>query len=143
METEFYYCPVCGNVIVKLVDSGVTPHCCGKEMVKLVPGSVDATVERHVPVFKRIDDCTVKVEVGSAPHPMSKEHHIVFIYLQTKNGGQFRRLDPEKPAVAEFCECKDKVIAVYAYCNIHGLWMASVDEPSKKSSCQCCVKDNK
>lgn len=140
MKTEFYYCPVCGNVIVKVVDSGVTPHCCGKEMVKLVPGSVDATVERHVPVFKRKDECTVVVEVGSTPHPMTPDHHIVFIYLQTENGGQLRYLDPEKPAAAEFCDCKDKVVAVYEYCNLHGLWMTSVKDEPTKPSCLCCVK---
>lgn len=135
MKTKFYYCLTCGNVVVKAVDSGVVPFCCGKQMIELVPGSVDATKEKHVPVFRRVDDKKVIVEVGESPHPMTKEHHIVFIYLETEDGGQIKYLDPEKPAKAEFCECGGKITAVYAYCNIHGLWKTEVNEQCKS----CCA----
>ena len=54
---------------------------------------------------------------------MIPEHHICFIYVETENGGQLVQLDPEKPAVAEFCICKSPVVAVYEYCNLHGLWV--------------------
>lgn len=133
METKFYFCKTCGNVIVKAVDSGVVPFCCGKQVTELVPGSVDATAERHVPVLRRTDDCRIIVEVGEKLHPMTPDHHIVFIYLETERGGQIRYLDPEQAAAVEFCDCKDRIVAVYAYCNIHGLWKAEVKENCKTS----------
>lgn len=135
MKTKFYFCTSCGNVIVKLVDSGVIPFCCGKQMIELVPGTVDASPERHVPVVSRTDDGRVIVQVGEKFHPMTPDHHIVFIYLETETGGQIRYLDPEKAAAAEFCDCKDKIVAVYAYCNIHGLWKTDVIDNNKT----CCA----
>ena len=123
MATKFYKCPHCGNVIIKVVDSGVTPVCCGEPMKELNPKDADGAYEKHVPHVTKIDDCTIKVEIGSVPHPMIPEHHICFIYAETETGGQLVQLDPEKPAVAEFCTCKAPVVAVYEYCNLHGLWV--------------------
>ena len=123
MAVKFYKCPHCGNVIVKHVDSGVVPFCCGEVMKELNPKAQDGAVEKHIPVVTKVDDCTLKIEVGSVPHPMTPEHHIAFIYVETENGGQIVNLDPAKPAAAEFCVCKTPVTAVYEYCNLHGLWV--------------------
>lgn len=123
MAVKFYKCPHCGNVIVKFVDSGVVPVCCGAPMQELNPRAQDGAAEKHVPQVTKVDDCTIKVEVGSVPHPMTPEHHISFIYAETQNGGQLVQLDPAAPAVAEFCTCKSPVVAVYEYCNLHGLWV--------------------
>lgn len=124
---KFYKCPICGNIVVSVIDSGVTPVCCGKEMIELKANETDGAREKHVPVVTRKEgSCCVLVEVGSVPHPMLPEHHISFIYLETANGGQLRYLDPTKPAVAEFCDCKDPIVAVYEYCNLHGLWKATL-----------------
>lgn len=120
MATKFYKCNHCGNVIIKTVDSGVPVVCCGEKMVELVPNTVDASQEKHVPVVTRVDDCRIKVEVGSVPHPMTEEHHIAFIYVETENGGVQISLK-DKPE-AMFCTCNDKPVAVYEYCNLHGLW---------------------
>ena len=87
MTTKFYKCETCGNVAVKLVDSKVPLVCCGKPMQELVPNTVDASNEKHVPVVTRLDNNTIKVEVGSVAHPMEKEHHIAFIYVETDKGG--------------------------------------------------------
>lgn len=127
MATKFYFCETCGNVIVKCVSSGVIPFCCGTEMVELIPGVTDGIGEKHLPVVERVDDCTIKVKVGAQPHPMMKGHHIVFIYLETKHGGQIKYLDPEGEAEAVFCCCDDTPVAVYEYCNIHGLWKTELD----------------
>lgn len=123
MAMIFYKCPKCGNVIVKLVDSGVVPVCCGEPMKELNPRAQDGAVEKHVPEVTKVDDCTIKVEVGSVPHPMTPEHHISFIYVESEEGGQVALLDPAKPAVAEFCTCKSPAKVVYEYCNLHGLWV--------------------
>jgi superoxide reductase len=133
----FSKCNICGNITVKLVNSGVKMVCCGQPMEEMVPNTVDASVEKHVPVVTKIDDCTLKIEVGSAPHPMTPEHHIVFIYIETENGGEHVILDEtgtearsassaEPKPEAEFCVCKDKPVAAYEYCNLHGLWKTEI-----------------
>ena len=135
MKTKFYLCKHCGNVVMKLVDSGVTPVCCGEEMIELTPGTSDGAVEKHLPAVlsnscssKRCkdDDCTLKVQVGSVPHPMLDAHHIQFIYVETENGGQLRYLNPGEEPEAEFCTCHDKPVAVFEMCNIHGLWLTDL-----------------
>ena len=124
MATKFYKCRHCGNVIEKIVDSKVHVVCCGEKMEELVPNTVEASVEKHLPVVTRIDDCTIKVEVGSAPHPMLPEHHIAFIYVETENGGIRVNLSDKPEAV--ICTCSSKPIAVYEYCNLHGLWKTTL-----------------
>ena len=64
MATKFYKCLLCGNVVEKVVDSGVSVVCCGKEMMELVPNTVEASGEKHIPVVTRVDDCSIKVEVA-------------------------------------------------------------------------------
>ena len=118
--TKFYRCNHCGNVIEKHVDSKVPVVCCGEKMQELVANTVDASTEKHVPVVTKVDDCTIKVQVGSVEHPMLPEHHISFIYVETENGGMKINLK-DKPE-ATFCTCSDKPVAVYEYCNLHGLW---------------------
>ena len=120
MATKFYKCNHCGNVVEKVVDSKVPVVCCGEKMQELVPNTVDASNEKHVPVVTRLDDCRIKVEVGSVAHPMTPEHHISFIYVETENGGIRVNLKDKPEAVS--CVCHDKPVAVYEYCNLHGLW---------------------
>ena len=46
---KFYVCEHCGNIIEFVKESGVPVVCCGEKMKEIVPGSVDAAVEKHVP----------------------------------------------------------------------------------------------
>lgn len=124
MEMKFYICEHCGNLIAMVKASGVPVVCCGQNMTELVPNTTDASHEKHVPVWKA-DGQHVSITVGSAEHPMLPEHHIEWIALQTKNGNQRKALEPGMPPKAEFCiAAGDEVVAVYAYCNLHGLWKA-------------------
>ncbi|MGE4353074.1 MAG: desulfoferrodoxin family protein [Oscillospiraceae bacterium] len=124
-EQKFYICKHCGNIIGKIHDSGVPVVCCGENMSELVPGSVDASLEKHVPVVSVSGDI-VTVAVGSAPHPMTEEHLIQWVYLQTEHGGQRKSLKPgDEPKVA-FALTGDKPIAAFAYCNLHGLWKKEI-----------------
>ena len=124
MAIKFFKCEHCGNIVVKVVDSGVPVVCCGEKMVELVAGAVDAAVEKHVPVVE-IEGNLVKVSVGSVEHPMTPEHYIQFICLVSKNGYQVRELTPEDKPAAQFALTEgDEVVAVYEYCNLHGLWVA-------------------
>lgn len=141
MKTKFYRCETCGNVIVKFVDSGVTPVCCGEEMKEIVPGTVDRFKEKHLPVVERVDDCTLCVKVGAEPHPMTDEHRIRFICLETENGHQLQYLKTMESAEVCFCGCKDKPVAVYEYCNIHGLWMTDIR--GQFDDLKCCGSSSK
>ena len=120
MSTKFFKCNHCGNVIVKVVDAGVPVVCCGEKMVELVPNTVDASGEKHLPVVTVLDNNSIKVEVGSVHHPMLPEHHISFVYVETENGGIQVNLKDKPEAVVYLGE--EKAVAVYEYCNLHGLW---------------------
>lgn len=126
MTTKFFRCNNCGNVVVKYVDSGVPLVCCGRQMEELVPKTEDTMAEKHLPVVTRLDDFTLKVQVGSVPHPMLPEHAIRFIYLETEGGGMIRFLPNYAPAEAVFHIGRCKPVAVYEYCNLHGLWKKTI-----------------
>jgi superoxide reductase len=124
MKAKFYKCSHCGNVVVKFVDSGVPVVCCGEKMEELVPNTVEASGEKHIPVVTLIGNGRIKVEVGSVPHPMLAEHHISFIYVETARGGI--RVDLKDKPEAEIYVGDEEVVAVYEYCNLHGLWKAEM-----------------
>ena len=124
MELKFYICKHCGNIVRYIVDKGVKVKCCGETMEELIPNTVDAAKEKHVPVYT-VKDNIVTVNVGDVDHPMIPEHFIQFVILQTKNGVQRKDLKPgEKPNVQFAITADDEVVAVFAYCNLHGLWKA-------------------
>lgn len=124
MEMEFYRCVHCGQIIAIVKKTGARVKCCGEFMEKIEPGSVDAAVEKHVPVYE-VKDGKVNVTVGSVNHPMAEEHFIEWIAIQTKFGNQRKALTPGSEPKACFSICEDdEVQAVYAYCNLHGLWKA-------------------
>lgn len=118
---KFYRCSHCGNIIAFLENKGVPVVCCGQKMDEIIPGSVDAAAEKHVPVLK-IDGDTVTVCVGDVAHPMTEPHHIAWIVLETEHGFQKKDLDPTGEPCAVFKLADDKAVAAYAYCNLHGLW---------------------
>ena len=101
--------------------SGVTPHCCGQKMSVLEAGVVEASREKHIPEVEVLDG-RVNVTVGSVLHPMAEEHSILWVYLETDKGGQKKDLKVGEAPVVSFALVDEKPIAVYAYCNLHGLW---------------------
>lgn len=107
------------------MDSGVLTVCCGEEMEELVANTVDAAKEKHVPSVT-IEDNIVRVEVGEVLHPMEEKHYIMWIYLHTKKGIQRKDLQPGQEPKAVFALEDDEVIAVYEYCNLHGLWKKDI-----------------
>ncbi len=124
-ETKFFVCETCGNIIGMVQNSGVPVFCCGKKMTELVPGTVEASAEKHIPVVE-VGENSVKVCVGSVLHPMAEEHHISWVYLQTDRGGQRKCLTPGSDPSVTFALQDEKPVAVYAYCNLHGLWKAEI-----------------
>lgn len=122
MEQKFYVCETCGKMIAVVKDSAVPLMCCGQKMKELVPGTTDAAVEKHVPTFE-VKGNIVQVQVGEVEHPMMPEHYIEWVSIQTKQGNQRKELKAGEPPKVCFSLCEgDEVVAVYAYCNLHGLW---------------------
>ena len=120
-ENKFYICGHCGNIVGLIKNAGVPLMCCGQKMTKLEPGTVEASHEKHIPVAK-VEGNLVKVAIGSVAHPMTEEHSITWVYLQTDKGGQRKCLAPGEAPEVTFALADEKAVAVYAYCNLHGLW---------------------
>ena len=124
MKQVFYRCNHCGNIVAFVKASGVPVVCCGEKMTEIIPGTVDASREKHIPVWS-VEGNIVHVTVGSVEHPMLPEHFIEWISIETQQGNQRKELRPGEKPEACFALCEgDEVEAVYAYCNLHGLWKA-------------------
>ena len=124
-NNRFFICEHCGNIVGMIHDAGVPLKCCGQNMTKLEPGTVEASHEKHIPVVS-VNGNEVKVDVGSVKHPMSEEHSILWVYLQTDRGGQRKCLAVGSEPVVTFALSDEMTVAVYAYSNLHGLWKADV-----------------
>lgn len=126
---DLYRCPICGNIVEVVEVGGGTLVCCGKPMEKMVPNTTDASKEKHVPVVER-EGTSVRVKVGSQPHPMEANHYIEWIEVHSGNRSQRKYLKPGDAPEALFtcpgnvCDSTVKP-TILAYCNIHGLWKGS------------------
>ena len=115
---KFYQCQNCKNVIYVAHEAA----CLGENMKELVPNTVDAATEKHVPVVE-VKDNVCNVVVGSVLHPQTPEHLIEFILVVTTNGVYRKDLTPNDEPKASFALLpNEKVLEVYEYCNLHGLW---------------------
>lgn len=124
MKMKFYRCSHCGQIIAVVKETGAPLVCCGDKMLEIVPGTTDAAVEKHVPVFEIVGNKVI-VTVGSVEHPMTEEHFIEWVSLQTKFGNQRKCLKPGMEPKVCFSICdEDEVETVMAYCNLHSLWKA-------------------
>ena len=124
MEVRIYRCKHCGQMVAAIEKKGCPIMCCGEAMEELVPGTTDAAVEKHVPVYE-VEGNLVKVRVGEVAHPMTEDHYIQWVLLKTKQGNQRKPLRPGEAPEVVFAICEgDEVEAVLAYCNLHGLWKA-------------------
>lgn len=121
---KFFKCNTCGKIVSMIKETAVPTICCGAPMQELVPGTTDAAVEKHVPVYT-VDGDKVSVKVGSVEHPMLPEHFIEWIAVETNFGCHFRKLSPSTPPSATFVLSEgEEVVSVYEYCNLHSLWKA-------------------
>lgn len=120
-KLQVYKCDVCGNIVEVLNVGGGILSCCGKPMRLLTENTVDAAVEKHIPVAEEKDG-ELLVKVGEVEHPMLSEHFIQWIEVITKDGQVLRKhLNPEEKPLATF-KVKGEVDRVREYCNLHGLW---------------------
>ena len=121
-KRSIYKCAKCGNIVESLWNGQPSLICCGEEMKELIPNTTDAAKEKHVPVIER-SGTTVTVKVGSVPHPMTKEHYILFVELIA--GDTILRHDfKEGDTIAQATFLVEENVPVTAreFCNLHGLW---------------------
>ena len=125
-NTKFYICPHCGKIVELVNDAGPKPFCCGQKMNELVPNTVEASGEKHIPAVK-VEEAVVEVNVGSVDHPMVDVHWIEWVQLVTDKGSYRKWLNPGEAPNVKFLLGQEKPLAVYAYCNLHGLWKTELN----------------
>ena len=125
-NTKFYICPHCRNTVEMIYDTDIKLFCCGEEMQELVPNTVEASGEKHLPAVK-VSDAKVEVNVGSVNHPMVEVHWIEWVQLVTDKGSYRKWLNPGEAPKVYFLLAGEKPLAVYAYCNLHGLWKTDLN----------------
>ena len=119
---EVYKCEACGNIVEVLTGGGGELVCCGEAMKLMTENTVDAAVEKHVPVVEAVEG-GYKVTVGSVAHPMESEHFIEWIELVADGKAYRQFLNPGEAPEAVFNVAATSVTA-REYCNLHGLWKA-------------------
>lgn len=121
-RNQLYRCAICGNIVdVRHAGAGELV-CCGQPMTLLQENTEDAATEKHVPVIER-DGENIVVKIGETPHPMEEAHYIEWVTIVAQNKTKTVYLSPEDQPEAIFCTLSEPVTA-YAYCNLHGLWVA-------------------
>ena len=120
-----FKCKKCGKLAIFMGEVEGPVTCGGEEMRRMKAGEVDAAAEKHVPVVS-VEGDTVKVDIGAVAHPMAEEHSILWVYMQTDRGGQRKALSVGSEPVVYFALKDEKPVAVYAYCNLHGLWKTDI-----------------
>ena len=119
-KLQVYKCPICGNIVEVLHVGGGKLVCCGKPMELMIEGTSDGALEKHVPVVEKQGNGYL-VKVGAVPHPMTEEHYIEWIVVETKNQTYFQKLQSNQKPEATFMT-QEPVVYAYAYCNLHSLW---------------------
>ena len=123
--SEKIICEKCGNLVGMINASGVPMMCCGQKMDELVPNTVEASGEKHIPAVQ-VGENRVEVNVGSVNHPMEEVHWIEWVQLITDQGSYRKWLNPGQAPNVSFLLNGEKPLAVYAYCNLHGLWRTEI-----------------
>ncbi len=123
---KFYKCEGCGKIAVLFKESACPTKCCGEPMVEIVPGTVDAAKEKHIPDVA-VEGNKVIVKVGAVEHPMLDAHYIEWIILETSQGFQKKDLKPGQAPCAAFALAEgETAVAAYESCNLHGIWKADI-----------------
>ena len=120
---KIFKCKKCGKLIIVAKDTTSNTTCCGEEMVELIANTVDAAVEKHVPVVD-IEESSIVVTCGEVIHPMTEDHYIEFMIIETNKGYDIKYLNPgEEPKCIFNLVDDEELISAFAYCNLHGLWV--------------------
>lgn len=117
---QVFKCNICGNIVEVLHGGKGQLVCCNKPMELLTENTVDAALEKHVPVVEKTEN-GVKVKVGSVAHPMEEKHYIEWVEIISGDKIFRKWLKPGEVPEAVFAIDADDIVA-REYCNLHGLW---------------------
>ncbi|OHB59561.1 MAG: desulfoferrodoxin [Planctomycetes bacterium RBG_13_44_8b] len=121
-KLEVYKCSICGNIVEVLHGGDGELVCCGQPMENLIAKTADQGKEKHVPVIEKLDG-SIKVKIGSIPHPMEEKHYIEWIEVIADGKAYRQFLNPGEKPEAVFTITAKKITA-REHCNVHGLWEA-------------------
>lgn len=126
INMKFYICEETQTVVEVVAGQAAPLTIDGKEMKELVPNSTDAAVEKHMPVLS-VENGVLKVCVGEVEHPSIEKHWIPFVAVKAGELVMRREIKAtEKPeAIFPLGDYKGEV-EVYAWCNLHGIWKATI-----------------
>jgi superoxide reductase len=119
-KLQVFKCDICGNIVEVLHGGKGQLVCCNESMKELVANTVDASLEKHVPIIEKTEN-GITVKVGSAPHPMEEKHYIEWIEVIIDSRVYRQFLVPGGSPEA-FFPVKGESITAREYCNVHGLW---------------------
>jgi superoxide reductase len=119
-KLQVFKCDICGNIVEVLHGGKGQLVCCNEPMKELVPNTVDASLEKHVPIIEKTEN-GITVKVGSAPHPMEEKHYIEWIEVII-DGRVYRQFLVPGGSAEAFFPVKGESITAREYCNVHGLW---------------------
>lgn len=128
---RLYKCNTCGKIVAEVETSGTTPMCCNEAMTLLTPKMTDGALEKHMPVYDKMDS-VICVTVGEVEHPMTALHHVDFVILGTNMGYYLRYLyhdDCENcfPGACFHLAIGEEPVSISEYCNVHGLYVKEFD----------------
>lgn len=110
LKSEFYVCPVCGNIIHSSGNALIS--CCG---ITLPPLEAEETDDSHMISIETVED----EKFITVNHEMTKSHYISFIAHVTCDRMQFVKLYPEGNPETRL-HLRGRGI-LYIFCNKHGL----------------------
>ena len=111
LQSKFYVCPVCGNIIHSMGEAAV--YCHG---ILLTPLDAEMTDEDHMVFIERVEDeYYVRID-----HSMTKKHYISFAAAVSCDDIQMVKLYPEGNVGVRFKISGVK--RIYFYCNRDGLF---------------------
>ena len=117
-------CAKCGAVVDVVKDCSCENcgiRCCGEPMQEVKPNSVDAAIEKHLPILEKVGEYIV----ATVPHVMTPEHYIEYISIVSNKINIKIFFKPGEVAKAVFPYVKGATVS--SYCNLHGLWSVEVE----------------
>lgn len=124
MEKKFFKCNKCGQIVETINPTGSKLTCCETEMMEIVERSIEASLEKHIPVIEASENGT-RVIVGEIEHPMTEDHFIEWIEVIDGAVVIRKYLQPNEKPILDFDINFNENLKARAYCNLHGLWSSN------------------
>jgi len=117
---RFYYCSICNQLQIQILDSGNKMSCCENPVDELISHQATGEGDEHRPIIRKIGNF---VSITVEDHPMIDVHYLSFIFMETNQGFQYKYLVKNSLPKADFILAKnEEIVNVYVFCNVHLLW---------------------